>query len=178
VERTFRPGDPITLTLPMHAVVTYWSNDWPTDALGLEHGPLVYALAVEGQCKPVVSSKWSTPDFPEWDAKPISAWNYGIAIEEDKILSQVQIERKSMTEDPWVDPPVTLAVPMKKIPSWGLRADPKHPELKLTPPLPEVDEQLADRLTNVEIEQIALVPYGATQLRLTIFPKVQTKPRI
>jgi hypothetical protein len=41
-------------------------------------------------------------------------------------------------------------------------------EFVLTPPLPE-SASLADRLSD-DIEWIDLVPYGATLLRLTVFP--------
>jgi DUF1680 family protein len=172
LERTFGPGDRITLTLPMHAVQTYWTSDWPTDALGLEHGPLVYALAVKEEWTPAVSPQWSTSEFPEWDARPISAWNYGIVFNEATFAPQAKFERRSMVTDPWVEPPVSLIVSLKKIPGWELDADTQHPERKKTPPLPFVEGTMTKTLEKVETERVALVPYGATQLRLTVFPQI------
>jgi DUF1680 family protein len=168
VTRTFQPGDRVTLTLPMHIVQTYW----PDRGLGLEHGPLVYALSVKESWTPVVTPKWSTTSFPEWDATAASPWNYGIVFPEALGTSQLKIERQAATEDPWVHPPVSLTVSVKKIPGWNLRSHPRYPDRKLTPPLPQIDYDLATILDQVVTEQVALVPYGSTQLRVSIFPMV------
>jgi DUF1680 family protein len=169
--RTFHPGDRLTLTLPMHLVQTYW----PDGGLGLEHGPLVYALPIKENWTSVVAPKWSTAAFPEWDATPSSPWNYGIVFSEALGVSQLKVERRAATaQDPWVDPPISLTVPVKKIPGWELRSQPRHPERKLTPPLPEIGDQLSAALDQIETESVALVPYGSTQLRVSIFPAIVT----
>ena len=171
LERTFLPGDRVMLRLPMHTTVTYWPNGRAPDGIGLEHGPLVYALPVKETWVSTVTPKWSTPDFPEWDATPAVPWNYGIVAAESSLTSQAQLQRLAMTADPWVDPPLRLTVPLKKIPGWELRADPRHPGRRQTPPLPEIDEEMSNALATAPVEQVTLVPYGATHLRLTILPK-------
>jgi DUF1680 family protein len=171
LERTFRPGDRVTLRLPMHTTVTYWPNGRAHDGIGLEHGPLVYALPVKETWVSTITPKWSTADFPEWDATPAVSWNYGIAAAESRLASQAQLQRLPVTADPWVDPPLRLTVPLKKIPGWELRADPRHPDRRQTPPLPEIDDEMSKALATAPVEQVTLVPYGATHLRLTILPK-------
>ena len=99
---------------------------------------------------------------------PASPWNYGLAINEDKLSSEIQVRRKPMTEDPWMDPPIIAIVSLNKMSGWDLAADEKDPNQKYTPPLPDVTKGSVA----AETERTSLVPYGATHLRVTIFPNV------
>ncbi len=165
IERTFHPGDRVTLTLPMQEILTYW----PENGMAIEHGPLVYAMAIKETWSPVVTPIWSTAAYPEWDANPASAWNYVFATPDLKIVSESAFQRRPMTPDPWVDPPVAITVAMKKVSGWTLKANPNHPAWLQTPPLPEIDNEIGMQLGKVTNENIALVPYGSTHLRLAIF---------
>jgi hypothetical protein len=57
---------------------------------------------------------------------------------------------------------------VRKIEGWELQSNPDQPEQKFTPPLPD----LSINRPAGEVERVALVPYGSTQLRLTVFPAV------
>lgn len=168
LQRTFSPGDRITLHLPMHVQI----SRRPDNGICIERGPLVFSLPVKERWTSVVKPKWSTTEFPQWTATPASPWNYGIALSEINGLSALDVEQRPMRPDPWREPPVTITVPVKQLPNWDLQAPAAHAERLQTPPLKSLNEQELRALADAPVERIALVPYGATQLRLTVFPGI------
>ena len=61
---------------------------------------------------------------------------------------------------PFDTPPFGISVPVKRI-DWTLE------EGKYTPYIPKSPEIIDD-----SVSRITLVPYGCTELRLTVFPKI------
>jgi hypothetical protein len=169
LRRTFKPGDQVTLTLPMKLAVSHW----PRNGIGIEHGPLVYSLAIKENWTPKIEPKYSTAEFPSWEATAASAWNYGIALDPAKLTSELEFKREPAGQnqgvDPWENPPTTVTVPARKIEDWELQANPDNPAQKFTPPLPD----LRTSKVSEQVERLTLVPYGSTQLRVTIFPAVR-----
>jgi len=190
LNQKFKSGDKITLVLPMKTKLSHW----PGNGIALEHGPLVYSLPVKEIWTSVVEEpNYCTAEFPRWEANPSSPWNYALAVDESSIISKVTFQQKPMTIDPWVDPPVTLTVPLQRIDGLDLVSDPNNPARKFTPPLPDlINGILSDKSkpdtgfysrdffpkrfpqksvkTSNTIEMVSLVPYGSTHLRITIFP--------
>jgi hypothetical protein len=165
LRRTFRPGDRIALTLPMKLAL----SNWPQNGIGIERGPIVYSLPIKEQWTPRVEAKFTSEEFPSWEATPVSEWNYGLALDPARLEDEAHIKyNPGPVDNPWENPPVTLSVPVRKIESWELQSNPALPEQKFTPPLPD----LSINRPAGEVERVALVPYGSTHLRLTIFPAV------
>jgi hypothetical protein len=172
LRRTFRSGDVVTLSLPMKVKM----SEWPENGIGLERGPLVYAMPIETKWTSLVEAAYSSEAFPTWEANPIGSWNYGLAVDPARLATAVVVNKKTATPDlaasawPWADAPVTLSVPARKIEGWDYETNPKAPHQKFTPHLPAADKINATG----PVERITLVPFGATQLRMSIFPKVKS----
>lgn len=169
LHRTFHPGDHIALTLPMKIAVTHW----PQNGMGIERGPLVYSLPIKENWTPMQVPKYTTAEFPGWEATPASAWNYGIALDPAKLGSEIEIKKRPLTQaeadDPWENPSTMLTVPAKKIEDWELVSNPEKLSQKFTPPLPD----LSVSKVSETVERVTLVPYGSTKLRVTIFPALR-----
>jgi hypothetical protein len=170
VHRTFRSGDQIVLTLPMRLAL----SRWPQNGIGIERGPLVYSLPIRANWTTSVVRRYSTPEFPCFEARPQSDWNYGLALNDATLEQNAQVHQQTIAPDqmldPWENPPVALTVAARKIAGWELQANPDKPEQRFTPCLPDMDRTQVSSTT----EHIRLEPYGSTKLRLTIFPQAKS----
>jgi hypothetical protein len=172
VRRSFKSGDVVTLTLPMHVKAT----EWPNNGIGFERGPLVYAMPIETKWTSVAEAAYSSEEFPTWEANPVGEWNYGVAIDPAKISAQVEVKHRPSTSNletsnwPWSDAPTVLTVPARKLEGWDYETNPKEPHQRFTPKLPDP----ANLNASGPVERLTLVPFGATQLRMSIFPKLKS----
>ena len=162
IKRDWNKGDKVELKLPMEISTSTWHEN----AQVVERGRLVYALKVE--------EKWEKVDFKSestrygdyyYEVKPKSAWNYGILKEGDKPVTQHMkvVKGKKVAEYPWnmENAPISIKVKAKKIPYWEMYNDAAGP--LMFSPVPDV---------KTEVEEVTLIPYGCTTLRITEFPTV------
>ena len=125
LRRTFTPGERIALTLPMKLAVTHW----PQNGIGIERGPIVYSLPIKENWTPRVEPKYTTEEFPGWEATPASEWNYGLAVDTEKLESEVHVRNNlgpvhRANCRPVGKSSVTLSVPVRKIEGWELKRIP------------------------------------------------------
>jgi hypothetical protein len=157
INRVWNDGDKLTLTLPMELRVTTW-HDFSN---AVERGPLVYSLKIRGEFKDKdLKDKYGV--FNEVHA--IDDWNFGLLYND--LLEpgeSVRVVEKEWNGDyPWnlENAPIELKMRGMKIPEWKLtNGAPYFPAFwgyySGEPP---------------KIEEITLVPYGCTTLRITEFP--------
>lgn len=137
----------------------------------------------------------SSEEFPAYNVYPTTKWNYGLKINE-KTLEKVKVLKQPVANNPWVleSVPVILKVPAKEILDWNITRtneiirethlpilengkivnwtyDANH-EIKgdflLTPELPLLKKPKNN--VSKHVDTLSLVPYGCTNLRITIFP--------
>jgi hypothetical protein len=170
LRHSFNPGDVVSLTLPMKLAATFW----PQNGIAIERGPLVYSLPIPEEWTAIVEPGYSTAEFPSLEARPAGAWNYAIALDPAKLATEVEIKTKPLTQieavDPWGNPATTLTVPARKIAGWELQSAAANGGQTFTPPLPDLSVCKISETT----ERVTLVPFGSTQLRVTVFPLLRS----
>jgi len=169
VRRRFTTGDCVTLLLPMKVT----STTWPENGVAAECGPLVLSLPIKESWR-TVPDTMSTPESPAWDLEPSGPWNYALVEEGEKhaLAPIAKVVNHKGGADPWVDPPVGLKVVVRRVKDWQLaRIQSADRNCVFTPRLPD-PEVLPECLAN-ELEEVILLPYGSTYLRLTVFPRTR-----
>jgi len=158
IERTFKTGEVVKLDFPMNLRI----ENPVANGISILRGPLVYGLKIKTDQAKVDKTLAKDPSFPAWDIAAGSPWNYALDIASAADLSKIKVETKKADSFPWTPEtvPVVLKAPAQKIPAWTLTAK------GATPPLPTPPFALAP-----ETETVELVPIGATQLRLAVFPE-------
>jgi hypothetical protein len=161
IDREWYDGDQIKLILPMEISFSRWVENSVT----LERGPLVYSLRI--------FEEWSTRNDgdrfgPYEEVRPLDPWNYGLmeSAIEDPVAGFRVIKNQSDILHPWSvkNTPVEIRTFGKIIPEWTLYNE-------MPGPLPH--SLPSGYLQNSLPEEITLIPYGCTKLRITEFPVVK-----
>lgn len=164
-------GDVVTLTLPM----TIEKKALEGQGVCFQRGPLLYAYAIPQQMTEDTEQYANmhgkmpeNPDFKCWNITPTGAFNYAYT-DDGQSVQYVAVSQQHTTGTIPFDlnyTPVKMRIPVKQI-DWSLVDD------RYTPAQPEQGKLsfLSDAT-----QYIDLVPYGCTELRLTVFPDANAKP--
>jgi len=160
INRLWTDGDVVVLQLPMKVI----SKRWHEGAVAVERGPLVFSLKIEENWKKVDNTDKHGPFHEVYAGTP---WNYGLS---DRDLSRLsgtaEVETGTLAYDyPWSlkNAPLQIKIKGKRLPAWKLY---NHS----AGPVPYSTQQ---NVEDAPEEELTLVPYGCTKLRITEFPLVR-----
>ncbi|MBR1574090.1 MAG: glycoside hydrolase family 127 protein [Bacteroidales bacterium] len=161
LERTFRNGDVVRLEVPMEIV----REQVPMGGVCYARGPLLYAYPVPQRVENdekvydnMAGKVPGNPDFHCLSITPAGPWNYAVSGNEAEWVPTPQ-QAGSYPLD--LDTaPGKIRIPVRQI-EWPLWQD------RYTPSVPKTVTPISE-----ETEVIELVPYGCTELRISVFPQI------
>lgn len=163
VYREWRTGDVVELQLPMTLSVSRW---YERSAV-VERGPLVYALKIGEKWSKVNDDRTFGDRYGDWyyEVYPTSPWNYCLSeesLQPENLEQAFRVVEKPVAGYPWnlENAPVEIQTKGKRMNEWQLYSGSAGP-------LPYSTQYQINTLPE---EDIVLVPYGCTTLRITEFP--------
>lgn len=164
LEREWSGRTEIELRFPMKAATTSRYNG----AVSVERGPLVYALKL-GEERTRVNADKPHRELPhgDFEVRPTTPWNYGLAVTagEDPADS-IRFEEKPLGERPFSPEGAGMEATARgrRIKTWRLQ----NGWAAEIPPEPVESAEA--------LEDLTLIPYGCTNIRVTEFPRLKNKP--
>jgi hypothetical protein len=145
----------IKLRFPMPVTLYPGFND----AVAIVRGPLVYSLKIEAEWK----KRKGVEPYADWEVFPKSPWNYALEIDREHPERSLTFETRPVGDRPFSPEgaPVVAKVKGRRLPTWTLEKNAAAP-----PPKSPVPSE-APR------EELTLIPYGCTDLRVTEFPTLE-----
>jgi hypothetical protein len=155
VEREWRAGDTVELTLPMEVGVKRWPK--MRNAASVHRGPLAFSLKIGERWERYGDSE----EWPAFEVYPASPWNYALDLD-----GKIEVVRRAASGVVFTHEgsPLVLKARGRRLAAW--RQEPNG----LVGPL-----QPSPARTEAPVEEIELTPMGASRLRISSFPVAARK---
>lgn len=179
LERTFRNGDEVVLSFDDRIV--FIEN---AGGVSVRKGPLLYALPIRERVVMEGLRETGNPDFPRYSLYADSQWNFGICPE---LQTPIFAKTASSGSEPWRGAQNSLRITLtgQEVQNWKIR---KYKRIQCRM-LPREPCQWVDRKAEFtpkvhpvtpdtplgQAQELTLVPYCTTRLRIAIFPKIPKK---
>jgi hypothetical protein len=160
IEREWKGAVEIALRFPMRTKATARYNE----AVSVERGPLVYALKI-GETWSRINADKPHRELPhgDFEVRPATPWNYGLLLDETSAEAGIRFEERPVGEKPFSPEGagMTAAAKGRKIAAWKMA----HAWAAEFNPGPVE--------SNESLEDLTLIPYGCTNIRVTEFPRLK-----
>lgn len=159
IERHWKDQEELLLRFPMHVLASRRYNG----ALAIERGPLVYSLKL-GENWTRINADKPHRELPhgDFEVRPTTPWNYGLLVDETKPDVSVKFAERPLGEKPFSPEGAGIVgkVEGRLVRGWKLA----HGWAGEIPPEAQQSRE--------QIEQLELIPYGCTNIRVTEFPRL------
>jgi DUF1680 family protein len=152
LEREWSGTTEVVLRLPLRARV----ERRPRGAVAIKRGPLLYGLQIGEDWRYLKGER----PHADWEIYPTTPWNYALALDPELPEVALHFEERAVGERPFSPEgaPVVARVKGRRVPGWVLARN----AAALPPESPVRSAE--------PLEDLTLLPYGATNLRIAEFP--------